>query len=68
MKYQWSRASIDELMLGASRYHHEVSSFDILVLASYCGFANTRGEGQSLVDSVNLIGIAISLSTTALGQ
>ena len=55
-------------MLGASRYHHEVSSFDILVLASYCGFADTGGEGQGLVDGVKLHMIAVSPYTTALGQ
>ena len=41
-------------MLGASRYHHEVSRFDVLVLAGYRGFANSGGESQGLVDGVNL--------------
>ena len=37
-QYQWCRASIDKLMLGTSRYYHEVSSFDILVFTSNGGF------------------------------
>ena len=55
-------------MLGASRDHHKVSSFDILVLASYCGFADTGGESQGLVDGMNLIEPAINLCTAALGR
>ena len=41
-------------MLGASRYHHEVSSFYVLVLACYRGFTDSGGECQGLVDGVNL--------------
>ena len=55
-------------MLGASRYDHEVSSFDVLVLASYRGFAGTGGKSQGLVDGMNLTDTAISLRTAALKQ
>ena len=43
-------------MLGTSRYHHEVSSFDVLILAGYRGFADSGSESQGLVDGVDLGG------------
>ena len=52
--YQGCGTSIDKLMLGTSRYHHEVSSFDVLILAGYRGFANSGSESQGLVDGVDL--------------
>ena len=52
--YQWCRSSVDELMLSASRHDHKVSSFDILIFTGNSGFADARGEGQGLVDGVNL--------------
>ena len=59
--YQWCRASIDELMLSTSRHNHEVSSFDILVFTSNSGLADSRGEGQGLVNGMNLSETAVSL-------
>ena len=59
--YQWCRASIDELMLSTSRHNHEVSSFDVLVFTSNSGLADSRGEGQGLVDGMNLSETAVSL-------
>ena len=59
--YQWCRSSIDELMLCASRHDHQVSSFNILVFAGDGGFANARGEGQGLVDGVDLKEMAVRL-------
>ncbi len=64
--YQWCRASIDELMLSTSRHYHEVPSFDILVFTSNGGFADSRGEGQDLVDGVSLRGTAVSSETAGL--
>lgn len=52
--YQWRGAGIDELMLGPGRYHHQISSLDILILAIDGGFADTGGERQGLIDRVNL--------------
>ena len=60
-RYQWCRSSVDELMLRPSRHNHEVSSFDILVFTGNGGFADARGEGQGLVDSVDLEEIVVSL-------
>ena len=65
--YQWCRASIDELMLSTSRHNHEVSSFDILVFTSNSSLADSRGEGQGLVNGMNLSETAVSLWTRALG-
>lgn len=65
-QYQWCRASIDELVLGTSRHYHEVSTFDILVFTSNGGFARPRGEGQGLVNGVDLRETAVSLWIAAL--
>ena len=64
--YQRCRTGIDELMLGTSRHNHEVSSFDVLVFTSNSGLADSRGEGQGLVDGMNLSDTAVSLGTRAL--
>ena len=61
--YQRCRASIDELMLSASRHHHEVSSFDVLIFTSNSGFTDSGGEGQGLIDGVDLGEIAVSCCT-----
>lgn len=53
--YQWRRSSVHELMLRASRYHHQISSFDFLVLPRDRSFTNSRCEGQGLIDCVYLI-------------
>ena len=63
---QRCRTGIDELMLSTSWHNHEVSSFDVLVFTSNSGLADSRGEGQGLVDGMNLSERAVSLWTRAL--
>jgi len=54
MAYQWRWPSVDELMLCPSRHDHQIPGFDILVFAVDGGAAHARGEGQGLVDCVDL--------------
>ena len=51
---QRCRTSIDELMLGACRDDNEISSLDVLVFPRNGGFAGTGGEGQDLVNGMDL--------------
>lgn len=52
--YQRGRAGVDELVLRAGRNNHQIPSLDILIFAIYCSFADAGGEGQCLVDGVDL--------------
>ena len=52
--YQGSGTGIDKLMLSAGGHDHEVPGFDVLVFTRDGGFADAGGEGEGLVDGVDL--------------